>query len=280
MDYELLDSGDGRKLERFGSVVLARPCAQALWSRRLSEDVWEDADAHFTRIEGLRWETMRHIPKEWEVEIEKIRFKLKRTDFGHLGVFPEQALFWGWMQKYLAPYPRARVLNLFAYSGGSTMAAALAGAHVTHVDAAKGMVDWAHENARLNNIDKQSIAWIVDDARKYLAREIRRQEKYDAIILDPPSFGRGKSGEIFKIEKELVSLLHMCGDLLSSSPLFVLFTCHTPGVTPLVMEQLLREISPQGSIVSGEMTLEGNVDAFVVPSGNYALWTYKPLDKS
>ena len=274
MDYELLDSGEGRKLERFGDIVLSRPSSAALWSPQLKKEVWSSADGHFTREGGLRWTTKAKMPQEWTIDVEDIHFKLKRTDFGHLGIFPEQAFFWHWIQKFLQDKPQARVLNLFAYSGGSTLAAAKAKAKVTHVDAARGMVEWAKENSRLNGLEKAKISWIVDDARKYIQREIRRKERYDAIILDPPSFGRGKSGEVFKIEKELVNLIEQTASLLSDTPLFFLFTCHTMGVTPLIMEQLLKSHLPKGILESGEMVLKGKEGVFQIPSGNFALWRF------
>ncbi len=264
MDYELIDSGNGEKFERFGSVKLVRPCAQAAWKRQLGD--WK-ADAVFTREGGNKWKILGKLPEEWNVEVEGIKFKLKRTDFGHLGIFPEQAALWKWIKEHSAP--KERILNLFAYSGGSSLAASVAGAEVFHLDAAQGMVAWAKENALLNHC--HNIHWLVDDAQKYLSRALRRGDKFDGIILDPPSFGRGKTGEIFKIEHHLHEILQACVGLLSENPSFLLFTCHTPGYTPIVMKQLLEEICPKGKIESGEMILgEGKV---VVPSGTFARWT-------
>lgn len=261
MDYQLLDSGHGQKLERFGKIILIRPCAQAIWRPLLSHEKWREAHARFTRDRGNRWEVFRHIPDSWEISLEGIRFELRRTEFGHLGIFPEHARFWNVFR------PKMRVLNLFAYSGGASIAAARAGAEVTHVDAAKGMVSWARENARLNAIT--SIRWIVEDARKYLARAIRRKERYDAILLDPPSFGRGKAQEVFKIERDLPFMLEQCSQILSNQPNFVILSCHTPGLTPIVLKQLLQE-TLSGTCEAGELLLNGPRD---IPSGAFARWT-------
>lgn len=271
-DYELLDSGDGRKLERFGRYVLARPCSQALWRPSLGLHEWEKADAAFDREDGNRWHGRANIPKEWEIETAGIRFRLGGTDFGHLGIFPEQRGQWRWIR---AACERARaagrepgVLNLFAYSGGSTLAAALGGAQVCHLDASKGMVEWARANARLNGLADAPIRWIVDDAHKFMRREIRRARRYDAIILDPPSFGRGASGEMYKIERDLKETLSLVKELLSPSPLFVLFSSHTPGISPIVAGNILSQLFPSAKVESGEMLLEGA--QFACPSGVYA----------
>jgi len=264
MDYKLIDSGHGQKLEQFGKIVLIRPCAQAIWHPRLPQDEWEKAHARFSRDHGNKWELFRKVPESWVISIEGIRFLLKRTEFGHLGVFPEHASFWPWMEKLLKP--SSRLLNLFAYSGGASLAAARAGAEVTHLDAAKGMVSWAKENATLNRVS--SIRWIVEDARKYLARAVRRKERYDAILLDPPTFGRGKSNEVFKVERDLPRMLEQCRQILSDRPLFVILSCHTPGFTPTVLKQLLQEAF-SGTFEAGEMLLKGPFD---IPSGAFARW--------
>ena len=207
--YQLLDSGDGKKIERFGPVSLVRPAAGAVWEpehRRL----WKNADAEFSRErEGWRWERNGRLPEQWEATHHQLRFILKRTDFGHVGLFPEHAAIWDWVRSRIAERPAIQVLNLFAYSGGATLAAAAAGAQVCHVDASKGMVEWARENAALNGLEQHPIRWIVDDVFKFLAREARRGRRYDGIILDPPSFGRGKRGEVFKVEEDLIPLLDL-----------------------------------------------------------------------
>ena len=285
-DYELLDSGDGRKLERFGKYVLARPCSQAMWRPAKSAEEWGRADASFDREDGNRWHGRSNLPKEWQIETAGIRFKLGGTDFGHLGIFPEQKAQWRWIKEVVGssrsrtmevenstvglglPTPtKISVLNLFAYSGGSTMAAALGGAEVCHLDASKGMVEWARENARLNGLADHPIRWIVDDAHKFMKREIRRGHKYDAIILDPPTFGRGAGGEMYKIERDLKDTLGLVKDLLSERPSFVLFSSHTPGLSQIVAENILGQLFPAAKLESGEMLLEGS--SLKCPSGIY-----------
>ena len=287
-DYELLDSGDGRKLERFGKYVLARPCSQAMWRPVKSAADWERADASFDREDGNRWHGRSNLPKEWQIVTAGIRFKLGGTDFGHLGIFPEQRAQWRWIREIVESSNRRvvesgrkiSVLNLFAYSGGSTMAAALGGAEVCHLDASKGMVEWARENARLNGLQDHPIRWIVDDAHKFMKREIRRGHTYDAIILDPPTFGRGAGGEMYKIERDLKDTLGLVRDLLSESPAFVLFSSHTPGLSQIVAENILGQLFPTARLESGEMLLEPAVpsnhqaiqrsnNSFPCPSGIY-----------
>ena len=257
-DYELLDSGDGRKLERFGRYVLARPCSQAMWRPELPEREWERADAAFDREDGNRWHGRCNLPKEWRIETAGIKFKLGGTDFGHLGIFPEQRAQWKWIRSTTAGAGRpVSALNLFAYSGGSTMAAALGGAEVCHLDASKGMVEWARENARLNGLGDRPVRWMVDDAHKFMRREVRRGRRYDAVILDPPTFGRGAGGETYKIERDLKETLSLVRDLLSDRPLFVLFSSHTPGLSEIVAGNILGQLFPSARLESGEMLLEG-----------------------
>lgn len=267
MTYKLLDSGDGFKWEQFGPYILQRPAAQAVWT---PEKQIKGVHASFTREGEFRWEQSK-LPKEWSIDVEGIKFLLSPTDFGHIGIFPEQKPQWRWIQETIKNAKRPiNLLNLFAYSGGSTLAAAKAGASVCHLDASKGMVDWARKNASLNELDDAPIRWIVDDVNKFLARELRRERRYDAIVLDPPSFGRGANGEVFKIETHLIPILMQCRELLSDQPLFVLFSCHTPGYTPITMTHLLRQVfGPH--VEAGEMVLEG--DGLPLPSGTYARWT-------
>jgi 23S rRNA (cytosine1962-C5)-methyltransferase len=278
-DYALLDSGNGRKLERFGSFIVSRPASQAVWNQSHPCAVWESADAVFTREGDRKW-LQKPNNDSWTMKTADIQFKIQPTDFGHLGVFPEQKTFWQWIQNFLktaqaSGRKQIRVLNLFAYSGGSTLAAAKAGAEVCHLDASKGMVTWARENATLNELGHAPIRWIIDDAGKFLAREVKRGVHYDAIILDPPSFGRGAKGEVFKIEDHLPELLRHCRALLSNNPLFILFSCHTPGFTPLVMHHLLGQMMNgiPGTIDCGEMVLEGK-SALPLPSGTFARWIH------
>ena len=275
-DYELLDSGDGRKLERFGKYVLARPCSQALWRPARSPADWSRADAAFDREDGNRWHGRSNLPKDWQIETAGMRFKLGGTDFGHLGIFPEQRAQWTWIREKVRRKKEEgrsiRVLNLFAYSGGSTLAAALGGAEVCHLDASKGMVEWARENARMNGLAERPIRWIVDDAHKFMRREIRRGRKYEAIILDPPTFGRGAGGEMYKIERDLQETLGLVRDLLSDRPAFVLFSSHTPGLSEVVAQNILGQLFPSAKLEAGEMLLEGA--SLPCPSGIYcrAVW--------
>jgi 23S rRNA (cytosine1962-C5)-methyltransferase len=290
-DYELIDSGDGRKLERFGPYLFERPCAQAAWRPRLTQHVWESAHATFTREGQMRWIENAPMDSDWVVAMGGVRLKLSRTDFGHLGVFPEQSELWRWCAARLGAWRAAevpRVLNLFAYSGAATIAAALAGAEVCHVDSSKGMVGWARENAELNGLAGSPIRWIVDDAVKFLRREIRRERRYDAIILDPPTFGRGARGEVYKIDRALQETLELCARLLSDTPAFALLTSHTPGYTPIVLGNLLRDFvggrrrtggsdhEPDPAVEplldGGEMTLAGADGVWPVPSGAWAAW--------
>ena len=283
--YELIDSGGGRKLERFGRYVLARPCAQAMWRPSLGAEAWSRADASFDREDGNRWHGRGNLPKEWQISAAGIRFRLGGTDFGHLGIFPEQIAQWKWIREAVAQRlysgcrlsnagsrqaadgGRPRLLNLFAYSGGSTMAAALGGAEVCHLDASKGMVEWARENAKINNLGDWPIRWIVDDAHKFMKREVRRGRRYDAIVLDPPTFGRGAGGEMYKIERDIGETLDLAKSLLSDEPMFVLFSSHTPGLSVRVAENMLGQIFPKARVESGEMLLEGS--SLPCPSGIY-----------
>lgn len=278
-NYFLLDSGNGRKLEKFGPFVLDRPCSQAVWKPRLQDADWKQAHAEFTRETDSKWLCREQLPENWTIETGGVSFKISTTDFGHLGIFPEQNRFWQWIQEKLPLYTQKRevhVLNLFAYSGGSTLAAAKAGAHVCHLDASKGMVAWARENAELNDLQKAPIRWIVEDVTKFLTRELRRGKRYDAIILDPPTFGRGSKGEVFKIENDIIPLLEQCRELLTDDPIFLLFSCHTPGFTPLAMQNLIEQLMPKfkGEIDSGEMFIEGKKNVYPLPSGTYARWQH------
>lgn len=283
LDYAFLDSGNGEKIERFGELVLIRPCSQAIWSPRLEQSVWRTADARFSRDGGRsssgsdgRWELKRALPEQWQVRVASQLFLLKRTDFGHLGIFPEQAPFWQRIQRHAEKRSHLRLLNLFAYSGGASIAAALKShAKVIHLDASKGMVNWAKENAFANQCTGE-ISWIVDDGLKFLRRRLRRKERFDAIIADPPTFGRGPQGELFKVERDLPLLLECCRDLLVEEPLFFLLSCHTPGLTPLVLKQMLQTTlqGHKGAVESGEMVLQGN-RTYDLPSGAYAMWEAK-----
>lgn len=264
--YQLIDSGDGKKWEQFGPYILCRPCPQAVW--RPTKRV--EADAVFSRDGGNQWTYKKQLPREWDMVLRDVRLKISLTDFGHLGVFPEHSSLWDWMRPQIGKGDQ--VLNLFAYSGGATLAAAQTGADVCHLDASKGMVDWARENSALNKLQAAPIRWIVDDAIKFLQREEKRGRRYEGIILDPPTFGRGGKGEIFKIEDEIIPLLTLCKKILSDRPKFVIFSCHTPGFTPIVLEHLLFQVFGKGA-ESGEMLLE-SPGTFSIPSGSYGRIRY------
>lgn len=273
-EYELLDSGLERKLERFGAYIFSRPAIGVVWSPKLSKEDWKRSDAVFFRHPENRWETYRSLPKSWRIVVKDIVFQISPTDFGHMGIFPEHSVFWPWIQEKIQSAKRPiQLLNLFAYSGGATLAAAKAGASVCHVDASKGMVTYARENAHLNGLEKAPIRWIVDDVQKFLTREMRRGKFYDAIILDPPSFGRGARGEVFKIERDIIDILLLCKRLLTAHPLFVLLTCHTPGLTPLTLENMIRQNLPikRTRLECGEMKLEPR-EGYSVPAGSFATW--------
>lgn len=278
--YSLLDSGDGRKLERFGSYTLARPAAQAVWKPSLKQEIWDKADAIFTREGEFRW--VKKVTGEWIIEFEGIKLRLSSTDFGHLGVFPEQKDLWHWIGNTLKEAQKKRstrikVLNLFAYSGGVTLFASRENVDVCHLDASKGMVTWAKENALLNGFENKPIRWIVDDVRKFLVREIKRKNYYDAVILDPPSFGKGSQGQVFKFEKDLYPLLEQCRDVLSKDPLFVLLSCHTPNISPMGLHNTLAQVMKplSGTIDHGELLLKGTEKTLPLPNGTFARWIHE-----
>ncbi|MBI4826072.1 MAG: class I SAM-dependent methyltransferase [Nitrospirae bacterium] len=279
-DYQLLDSGSGNKLERVGQHLLVRPSPQSVWLPSLPENKWNEADAVYIRSSsgGGKWKFNRRLPEKWEIEYEGYRFIIKPTGFGHLGIFPEQKDSWKWITENIKRADREiNVLNLFAYTGGSTLAAASAGANVCHLDAAKGIVDWGRENAALSGLGDRSIRWIVDDVTKFISKEIRRGKRYDAIILDPPSFGRGNKGEVWKIEDDLPKLLRDCREILSDNPLFVLLSCHSSGFTPIVLQNLVDDMMKKaGGISSGaEMIITESGSGRLLPCGCYARWSSK-----
>lgn len=280
-EYVLLDSGNEMKLERIGEYTLVRPSPQAIWRPQLPQAEWNRADAIYTRSsEGSgSWEWKRKIKREFDILYNNISFNIHLTDFGHLGLFPEQIDNWNWLRQIIRQrlgrtnQRNLYVLNLFAYTGGSTLACSQAGAHLVHVDAAKGVVDWARKNAQQSKLEDRPIRWLVDDALKYVEREVRREHTYHGIILDPPSFGRGPKGEVFKIENDLTPLLEACRALLAKDALFMLYSCHTPGFTPLTLENQLLDVVAQrdGSLESGEMMVTAQ-NGRQLPSGTYVRW--------
>jgi 23S rRNA (cytosine1962-C5)-methyltransferase len=276
--YALLDSGFHRKLERFEDIVLDRPCSQAIWKPLLPKNTWQQAHARFDRLteKDGEWKVFKKMPESWHMQLDDKKIKLCTTSFGHLGVFPEQRAQWEWLGervKNANEVKPIKVLNLFAYSGGSTLACIKPGVSVVHLDASRPMITWAKENAELNNCNN-GITWMLEDVTKYLKRELRRGNKYDGIILDPPSFGRGPKKELFKIEQDFRDLIEMCVSLLKDEANFMLLSCHTPGITAMVLENMLSVslMKKGGKIISGEMLLEGASGVLPLPSGCYARW--------
>lgn len=275
--YQLLDSGQFQKLEQIGPYRLVRPAPQAIWQTSLPAKIWQAADATYHRSSsgGGQWEFHHHLPESWDIDYFDLTMRIKATDFGHLGIFPEQGENWRWLQARIVAAGRPlQVLNTFAYTGGSTLAAAMAGAEVVHLDSARGIVSWARENAVLSDLDERPVRWIVDDVKKFVAREIRRGNQYDGLILDPPSFGRGKKGEVWKFKDDLAELLHQCRQILSPQPDFILLSAHTPGFTPLALQNLLGDMMADygGFLSSQEMIIPQSNSNRVLPSGTMARW--------
>lgn len=274
-DYEILECGDGMKKERWGDVILVRPDPQVIWP--LKSDDWGEFDAFYHRSKkgGGSWEFRRQIPESWKIRYGKATFKIRPTDFKHTGLFPEQAVNWDWFSAKIAKAKESpRVLNLFGYTGAATIAAAQAGAQVCHVDAAKGMVAWCRENASLSGLQDAPIRYIVDDCVKFVEREIRRGNQYDGIIMDPPSYGRGKKGEVWQFDRDLFPFLQKCREILSPSPLFFLVNAYTTGVSPTVVGNLVRETLADltGTVTNGEIGLPIENSLNVLPCGLYARW--------
>ncbi len=275
--YRLLDSGNFQKLEQVGPYRLIRPAPQAIWQPAQPQNLWRSADARFQRNKsgGGQWEYRRKLPAHWLIDYYGLTLKIKLTDFGHLGLFAEQGPNWQWIQQQVKKANRPlKVLNTFAYTGGSSLAAAAAGAKVVHLDAAKGVVSWGKENAQFSALSDKPIRWLVEDVGKFVAREVRRGNKYDAIILDPPSFGRGSKGEVWKFERDLPKLLAQCRQLLSKKPAFMLLSAHTPGFGHLALENLLADLmrGHNGHLSSAEMTIPEEKTHRLLPSGFMARW--------
>ena len=276
-DYEVLDSSCGEKLERWGKYILLRPDPQVLWNTPKKIPEWKKLNGHYHRSNkgGGEWEFF-HLPEQWSITYGDLTFQLKPFSFKHTGLFPEQAANWDWFRKKIQNAGRpVKVLNLFAYTGGATCAAAKAGAQVTHVDASKGMVAWAKENAKSSGLEDAPIRWLVDDCVKFVEREIRRGNKYDAIIMDPPSYGRGPKGEIWKIEDCIHSFISLCSQLLSDKPLFFLVNSYTTGLAPAVLTYLIStEVNAKfgGHVVSDEIGLRVKSNGLVLPCGASGRW--------
>ncbi len=277
-DYEVIDTSNGEKLERWGDYLLIRPDPQVIWDTPRTIRGWKKPNAHYHRSSkgGGEWEFF-NLPKQWSVNYKDLTFQLKPFSFKHTGLFPEQAANWEWFSNLIRQANRPiKVLNLFAYTGGATLAAAKAGASVTHVDASKGMVTWARENAKSSNLESAPIRWIVDDCMKFVEREGRRGNKYDGIIMDPPSYGRGPKGEIWKIEGAIHPLVKACSNILSDNPLFFLINSYTTGFAASVLSYLisLEVVSKYGgSVEADEVGLCVSSNGLVLPCGSSGRWS-------
>lgn len=277
-DYEILDMADGTKLERWGNFVLDRPDPQIVWKEKTFPYKWKNTDAKYYRSKkgGGHWENITDVPEAWQVKYKDLTFNIKQMGFKHTGLFPEQAVNWDYMiDKIKSSGRKIKVLNLFAYTGGATVACAYAGADVVHVDASKGMTAWAKENVAASNLTDRYVRFIVDDCIKFVQREIRRGNKYDAIVMDPPSFGRGANGEVWNIEESLFPLIKLCEEVLSDNPLFFLINSYTTGMSSKVLENILyMTINKKytGKVSSGEVGLPMTDSNLVLPCGIYGLW--------
>ena len=277
-DYELIDATQGNRLERWGSVVLVRPDPQVVWGLPRASSLWDKADAVYHRSTkgGGQWEIRQKLPQRWKIHAGDLTLVVSPTGFKHTGVFPEQAVNWAWYREKIKAAGRPiRVLNLFGYTGGATLACAAAGAAVCHVDASKGIVAWARENAQASGLEDRPIRWIVDDCAKFVAREIRRGSRYDAIIMDPPSYGRGPGGEVWKLEDNIYDLIALCSQVLSDQPLFVAVNSYTTGLSPAVMEYILKATLCKkygGRTSSDEIGLPVTATGGVVPCGATSIW--------
>lgn len=277
-DYELLDTGNGLKLERFGSYTFVRPEHQALWRPSLAPALWQAADAEFQpsgEESGGHWDFKRKLPTSWQLSYKALRFEVQPTAGRHLGVFPEQASHWDWMSQLIQDAGRpVKVLNLFGYTGLATLAASQAGAHVTHVDASKKSVQWARANQNLSNLQDQPVRWLVDDAEKFVQREVRRENQYEAIILDPPKFGRGPSGQVWEFFTSLPGLLEQCRHLLSENPLFVVITAYAIRASALSIHYAIEEMMNgwHGHLTSGELALVESSSGRLLPTAIFSRW--------
>jgi len=274
-DYELIDSGAGKKLERFGTYILSRPAPNALWLPRAKPAVWKKANAsyvHRTETTG-DWKIHKSPPNNWHITYNKLTFMLRPATFKHVGVFPEQAPNWDWLERQIQGKP-LRVLNLFAYTGGATLASLAAGAHVTHVDASKPSVTWAKENAQASKLQNHPVRWIRDDVYKFVLRESRRGNTYDAIIMDPPRFGRGADGEIWKIETDLPKLLLACRAILSPEPSFFLLNAYFVNLSSIDLSNLLGDcLQKDKAYEFGELSLKDTTSGRFLPNGIFARWS-------
>lgn len=279
-DYELVDANRGQRLERWGDVYLVRPDPQAIWNFSENKALWSKADAiyHRSNAGGGYWEPLRKVPDVWSIDYNGLTFRLKPMGFKHTGLFPEQAVNWNLMREQIVHAGRPiKVLNLFAYTGGATLACLAAGASVTHVDASKGMVQWAKENAAASGLADCPVRWLVDDCKKFVEREIRRGNHYDGIVMDPPSYGRGPNGEVWKLEQNLEELLRLVGQLFSDQPLFLLLNTYTAGMSSTVFNFMVEEYiaKGRGTVSTDEIGLAVTKRNLVMPAGNTTIWTMR-----
>jgi 23S rRNA (cytosine1962-C5)-methyltransferase len=277
-DYELIDAEGGERLERWGDIILIRPDPQVIWNTNRKNKLWNNANAIYHRSSsgGGYWEKLKNVPDVWNVSYEDLTFRLKPMGFKHTGLFPEQAVNWSLAKELIKKANREiSVLNLFAYTGGATIACLSAGASVTHVDASKGMVQWAKENAVASGVADRNVRWLVDDCLKFVKREIRRGKKYDAIIMDPPSYGRGPNGEVWKLEQQLGELLEETGKLLSDDAIFFFLNSYTGGLSPTILNYMVKlHIAGNrgGEIFTDEIGLKITEKGISLPSGNTTIW--------
>ncbi len=277
-DYELIDTSSGERLERWGDIILIRPDPQIIWDSEKKDHRWHNAHARYHRSNkgGGHWEPYKNMPDVWPISRKGLTFRLKPMGFKHTGLFPEQAVNWDLATEMIEGAKRpVKVLNLFGYTGAATLACLKAGASVTHVDASKGMVQWAKENAAVSGLAERPVRWLVDDCVKFVQREQRRGNRYDGIIMDPPSYGRGPGGEVWKLEEQLDGLLRLCLSVMSREPLFLVLNSYTTGLSPAVMEYLLKVLmAPKlgGTVSADEIGLLVTYSGMVLPCGNTAIW--------
>lgn len=289
-DYEILDMANGEKLERWNNIYLVRPDPQIIWNDKQYPEKWKQANARYNRSStgGGHWDYKKRLPDSWQIKYKNLTFNIKLMGFKHTGIFPEQAVNWDWMMDKIqneikTTNREVKVLNLFAYTGGATVACLYAGASVCHVDSSKGMVAWAKENVASSRLQERPVRYIVDDAVKFVQREIRRGNKYDAIIMDPPSYGRGTNGEVWKFEENLPMLIEICMQVLSDNPLFFLINSYTTGTSSMVLENLLKmnmrkkygKRADDGIFENGEVGLPMTDSDFILPCGIYSKWVKK-----
>ncbi len=289
-DYEILDMANGEKLERWNNIYLVRPDPQIIWNDKQYPEKWKQANARYNRSStgGGHWDYKKRLPDSWQIKYKNLTFNIKPMGFKHTGIFPEQAVNWDWMMDKIqneikTTNREVKVLNLFAYTGGATVACLYAGASVCHVDSSKGMVAWTKENVVSSRLQERPVRYIVDDVVKFVQREIRRGNKYDAIIMDPPSYGRGTNGEVWKFEENLPMLIEICMQVLSDNPLFFLINSYTTGTSSMVLENLLKmnmrkkygKRADDGIFENGEVGLPMTDSDFILPCGIYSKWVKK-----